>query len=207
MATEPAPTISRATRERDLYAVMPATQCTATSIRSGQRCRRYASRGAKVCRMHGGAAPQVKAAAAARVTLAEEVANSQRRHPLEVQDSALHVVDVVARKLMERLSSGGEIKVEDIQTLIETAKTQAGLARLVLDSNRGDWGAWTAREVIRQQGEALANICRAFARELGHDPDSDQVQQALGTAVEQVVYGKATAVKAVAEIEGRVGRG
>ena len=191
------------TRRRELQEIMPSVQCNALTTRTRERCQRRATRGAKVCQVHGAAAPQVKAAAAKRVSLAVEVARSQRRHPLEVQDSALHTVDVVARKLLERLSSGGEIRVEDIQTLIETAKTQAGLARLVLDSNRGDWGAWTAREVIRQQGEALANICRAFAEQLGHDPDSDLVQQALGTAVEQVVYGKAPTVKAVAQIEGR----
>jgi hypothetical protein len=182
---------------------MPSVKCKATATTTGERCKKQAIRGGVVCYKHGGAAPQVKAAAAARVSLAEEVANSQRRHPLEVQDSALHVVDVLARKLLERLSSGGEIHVEDIQTLVDTAKTQAGLARLVLDSNRGDWGAWTAREVIRQQGEALANICRAFAEQLGHDPDSDEVQQALSTAVGQVVYGKAPVVRATAEIEGR----
>lgn len=183
--------------------VMPGVRCKATSHRTKQRCCNYAIRGAEVCRHHGGSAPQVRAAAAARVILAEEVARAPRRHPLEVQDSALHLVDVVGRQLMERLSSGGEINVEDIQTLIDTARTQAGLAKLVLDSNRVDWGAWTAREVIRQQGEALASICRAFAEQLGHDPDSESVQAALGVAVEQVVYGRAPVVRAVAEIEGR----
>jgi hypothetical protein len=186
-------------------AVLPATQCKANSSRTHERCKSWTIRGADVCYHHGGAAPQVKAAAAARVTLAEEVARAPRRHPLEVQDSALHTVDVVGRQLMERLSSGAEIRVEDIQTLIETARTQAGLAKLVLDSNRGDWGAWTAREVIRQQGEALANICRAFAEHLGHDPDSDEVQVALSSAVGQVVYGKAPVVRATAQIEGRRG--
>lgn len=185
---------------------LPPKKCTGHSSQTGRPCRSWAIRGADVCVKHGGAAPQVRTAAAVRVSLAEEVNRSQRRHPLEVQDSALHVVDVVARKLMERLSSGGEIRVEDIQTLIETAKTQAGLAKLVLDSNRGDWGAWTAREVVRQQGAALAQICRAFARELGYDPESEQVEAALGAAVAEVVYGQAPRVRAVAEIEGRVGR-
>lgn len=183
--------------------VLPPQKCKAIANSTGKRCLRDAIVGGVVCYTHGGAAPQVKAAAAARVTLAEQVARAPRRHPLEVQDSALHLVDVVGRELLERLSSGGEVRAEDIQALIDTARTQAGLAKIVLDSNRGDWGAWTAREVIRQQGEALANICRAFAEQLGHDPDSDEVQLALSTAVGQVVYGKAPVVRAVAEIEGR----
>ena len=41
--------------------------CSATSKRSGKRCRRAATPGANVCYMHGAAAPQVKAKAAERV--------------------------------------------------------------------------------------------------------------------------------------------
>lgn len=42
-----------------------ARRCTATA-RSGQRCKKAAIKGGKVCRMHGGVAPQVKAKAAER---------------------------------------------------------------------------------------------------------------------------------------------
>ncbi|WP_405216001.1 HGGxSTG domain-containing protein [Agrococcus sp. Ld7] len=41
------------------------TRCSARR-KSGGACRNYAIRGATVCRMHGGAAPQVKAAAQVR---------------------------------------------------------------------------------------------------------------------------------------------
>lgn len=43
-------------------------QCTATS-RKGKRCRMPAIRGGTVCRMHGGSAPQVRAAANRRLAL------------------------------------------------------------------------------------------------------------------------------------------
>lgn len=36
-------------------------RCTARSARTGEPCRRYAARGASVCRLHGAEAPQVKA--------------------------------------------------------------------------------------------------------------------------------------------------
>jgi hypothetical protein len=44
-----------------------ANQCTATSKTSRNRCTQPAIPGGSVCRYHGGAAPQVKAAAAARL--------------------------------------------------------------------------------------------------------------------------------------------
>ena len=44
-----------------------ASRCTATSKTTGNRCTRPAIPGGSVCRCHGGAATQVKAAAAARL--------------------------------------------------------------------------------------------------------------------------------------------
>lgn len=46
---------------------MDTPRCTATSKQSGQRCKRAPIVGGTVCRMHGGAAPQVKQAALARL--------------------------------------------------------------------------------------------------------------------------------------------
>lgn len=53
-------------------------RCTATSRRSGERCKRYPALGATVCRTHGGAAPQVRARAKQRA------AESEVRDYLEV---------------------------------------------------------------------------------------------------------------------------
>ncbi len=51
---------------------MDARQCTATSKRSGERCRRLAMRGLSVCYMHGGKSP--RAVHAGRVRVMEEEA-------------------------------------------------------------------------------------------------------------------------------------
>jgi hypothetical protein len=45
----------------------PAVLCTGTSSRTGQPCRRAPIRGGTVCASHGGLAPHVRAAAAARL--------------------------------------------------------------------------------------------------------------------------------------------
>ena len=49
------PTYKRA----DLGKLLPAVKCTARK-RNGEPCRAMAARGATVCRVHGGSAPQVK---------------------------------------------------------------------------------------------------------------------------------------------------
>lgn len=52
-------------------------QCSAKS-RSGNRCRQAAIKGGKVCRFHGGAAPQVERAAAVRAARVEAIAEAER---------------------------------------------------------------------------------------------------------------------------------
>lgn len=54
----------------------PSNRCTARTRRGP--CRNYPVKGAKVCRMHGGAAPQVRAAAERRTAEAEVTAAADR---------------------------------------------------------------------------------------------------------------------------------
>jgi hypothetical protein len=62
------PTSKRA----DLSKVIPAVRCTARK-QNGQPCKAMAARGANVCRVHGGSAPQVRAAAQRRLQQAADV--------------------------------------------------------------------------------------------------------------------------------------
>jgi len=57
---------------------MHAERCTATSKQTGQRCRAWPPPGSTVCRWHGGAAPQVVAAAVRRLQAAEARADLER---------------------------------------------------------------------------------------------------------------------------------
>ncbi len=60
-------------------------QCTATN-RQGKRCGKPPILGGKVCRMHGGAAPQVKAKAEARLRALELPAIDRMGQLIEQQD-------------------------------------------------------------------------------------------------------------------------
>ena len=64
------PTSERADLKR---AGLTAPQCSARSQRTGKQCGAYAIRGGTTCRVHGGAAPQVKEAALRRLAQAADV--------------------------------------------------------------------------------------------------------------------------------------
>lgn len=53
---------------------LSSVQCSATSKQTGRRCAQKAIPGGRVCRFHGGAAPQVRAAALARIAQARDLA-------------------------------------------------------------------------------------------------------------------------------------
>jgi hypothetical protein len=78
-------------------------QCTGHR-KDGARCRRPANRGATVCNSHGGAAGQVRAAAARRQAEAAAAAVLDRWHPPNGDGSVVDVLGELAR-LAERLIS------------------------------------------------------------------------------------------------------
>lgn len=126
----------------------PDRRCTATSKQTGNRCRRYREPGATVCRVHGGAAPQVRKKAALRLlelvdpavaVLAREMVNADRSS--DRQSAANSILDRagVARKT---------------ETVAVDAARQTLVERLIaLRSETGDTGS-AASAVV--QGE-LAN--------------------------------------------------
>lgn len=185
--------------------LMRAQRCSARSKATGNQCRRHAILGGGVCVVHGGQAPQVKAAAARRVTLAEALASTDRRHPQEVLASALHQVDTMAEHVLDAMRAGDlGTTPEMVSVAVDANRTRAGMAKLVLETG-GE--AWSASEAYRQQGDALAKICREMARELGHDPGDDRVAAAFEVAVARVLYGqKGPRARPVAALEPRTAR-
>lgn len=79
-------------------AAVPAVQCSATSKRSGERCKRYALPGATVCRTHGAGAPQVREAAGRRVQ--EIVLRAQAASTLDKLGVSIETTPIEALEAM-----------------------------------------------------------------------------------------------------------
>ena len=78
-----------------------AGKCTAKSKTSGKRCAQPAIPGGRVCRYHGGAAPQVKQAAMARLLALQHPA-IDRLTKLIDQDAFPTVAYAAARDVLDR---------------------------------------------------------------------------------------------------------
>jgi hypothetical protein len=76
-------------------------QCSAFSKSTGERCKGPAMRGSRVCRLHGGASPQARAAAARRLAEAEAkqaAAEVYVRHAGKAPDSPLEALKALAAR-------------------------------------------------------------------------------------------------------------
>lgn len=109
-------------------------QCTATAKGTGRRCARIVI-GGGVCVMHGGNAPQVKAAREARIVAAEAA--------LEAPRSAADAADVLtsamndSHSLLQRLKSNiadGRVTVADLTALGDWVDRAARISKLVVDA-------------------------------------------------------------------------
>jgi hypothetical protein len=155
--------------------------------------------GAVVCGKHGASAPQVRAKAAERVSLAEALLNGDHRHPQEVLSASLHTSDVLAERTVDAMAEGATAEL--VEQLLDANRTRATMAKLVLDAAGAE--GWAAQEAYRQQGDALAKICREMARRLGHDPADQRVADAFEAAVAAVLYGRRRPRAGMKAIEGK----
>lgn len=103
---------------------MPRVQCRATSKTTGEQCGKLAIMGGTVCRVHGGAAPQVRDAARRRlldlvapaiVALAEIVESSDERARL-----------AAARDILDRCG----LREAEVVHVITFDAVEAEIARL-----------------------------------------------------------------------------
>lgn len=111
-----------------------SVRCKAKSHRSGEQCKKLAIRGGEVCQTHGGGAPQVKAAAAERVTLAEALARSDRRPAWQILADALHTVDVLAQRMHEQVIGTPDATPEQVMELVAAVERASRHAKTVLDA-------------------------------------------------------------------------
>lgn len=96
---------------------MEDRRCTATSKRSGERCRRAAIVGGTVCAMHGGKSPAVAAAAEERQVEAQAEAEIRKLWPGLDQAPVKDPVDLLARTAaaLEHMTDVVGARVNELQ--------------------------------------------------------------------------------------------
>jgi hypothetical protein len=165
-----------------------AKRCTATSRRTGQRCGLARIPGTTVCAKHGGAAPQVRAAAARRVA-EQKVRAIAMKLDVGPQDVSTDPVALLSGMIhngavmMERFSRLVE-RCEDGQSLVYTARSGVRQIRPEFAALRAE------RESLCRHLELWLKVSMAQAQ-VSRDQEKTQiidlVRTALTTAVTNVV--------------------
>ena len=94
------------TRRRAIQNEVPPRKCAGHTANEREPCDNWAVVGAVVCSTHGGRAPQVKAAAERRITLAERLRDSPQRQPWEVMEDTAHIADVLMQDARVAIEAG-----------------------------------------------------------------------------------------------------
>lgn len=87
-------------------------ECRATCKRSGKPCQRHAIAGATVCRVHGGAAPQVKEAARLRLLALVDPALATLSRAVRSRGKPGAVQIAAARDILDRAGLAAPTKSE-----------------------------------------------------------------------------------------------
>jgi hypothetical protein len=163
-------------------------RCIATSKRTGQRCGLARIPGTTVCAKHGGAAPQVRAAAARRVA-EQKVRKLAMKLDVGPQDVS---TDPVA--LLSGMIHSGAVMMERFSRLVdrcEDGQSPVYIAKSGVRQVRPEFAALRAeRESLGRHLELWLKVSLAQAR-LNRDEEAseltDRVATALGVAVTNVL--------------------
>lgn len=183
-------------------------KCTGTAKTTGKPCEAWAIRGGTVCVKHGGAAPQVKAAAARRAKeAAAKSAVVLYGLPVEV-DPHTALLDELWRTAGHVAWLRAQIAGLEDAALHgpvggETHPREEPHVWVRLYQEERRHLALVARDCIRagieerrvtlaeQQGVLIADAFRAFAVALGHDPASREVKEAARAQLTLIAGGLA----------------
>jgi hypothetical protein len=119
------------TVESELLQYVGTTQCSATA-RSGFQCTKSAIPGGAVCHMHGGNAPQVRAAAVSRLTEVRDLALDRMLEQLAPPDSPIYaqeLKDLLA--VVDKLTS--KVQLLSGEATSRDESIEVGEVRLRLD--------------------------------------------------------------------------
>lgn len=170
-------------RRRLVQDVIPPLRCTATSKRSGVNCRRYAMVGTNVCARHGGIAPQVRAKAEERVTLAERLKTAPMRQTWEVLADTAHIADVLLQDARVSIEQG-TFTPASLETLVSALERAH---RLSTSNHHAGLAERKARFAEAQAGQMHQVFTRVLAG-LGLTPEQKAlVPQLLKREIEGVL--------------------
>lgn len=140
-------------------------RCTAKAKQTGQRCKRAAIPGGKVCVMHGGAIPAVRAAAAKRkadaaATAAMEVIWSPDAAPIGDPVEALAALAGKLQHAVDVLGARVEVTDLDGTTALAWSRAMREL-RMSLEALEGLGLQERRVRLAEAQGQQLAAVVRA----------------------------------------------
>lgn len=130
---------------------VPSTPCGRRTNAGGQCAIRV--RGGGPCRVHGGAAPQVKRKRLERIALAEALAADPRRHPSEVLGDVLHQADHLMRRAREEVDAE-KPTAETMVKLLDLTEHAGRWAKTSLDAEVDQ----RQTRVLEAQAAALAAV-------------------------------------------------
>lgn len=166
----------------------PARQCTAQSKQSGNRCKRAATPGLKVCAMHGGKSPQALAAA-------ERNLAAQRAERAVVTYGLPLEVDPLDALLAELHRTAGHVAwladaVQQQDTVIHQGFFGQSISvwvdlyqrerKHLADVARACAAAGVEERRVRiaeEQGQMVAAMLRRVIAGLGRDPQDPEVRE------------------------------
>jgi hypothetical protein len=111
---------------------LPPIRCSAKSKRSHDRCKRWATPGAAVCKIHGSASPQAKRLSTVRLTMSELAATDPR--PVhEVMRDAVAIADRVMRDL-DAAVIHGDTSADTLSRLLESSRYASAIGKIARDA-------------------------------------------------------------------------
>ena len=159
-------------------------RCTATSKRTGHRCGLARIPGTTVCAKHGGAAPQVRAAAARRVA-EQKVRKAAMKLDMDPQD-----VSTDPMALLSGMIHSGAIMMERFSRLVERCEdghSPVYTAKSGVRQIRPEFAALRAeRESLGRHLELWLKVSLAQAQ-LNRDEAASQLTDRVATALSVAV--------------------
>jgi hypothetical protein len=185
-------------------------QCSATSQRSGERCRAKALPGAEVCRQHGGNLPAVAAAADKRAALAEVERMTERlgvitnpEDPFEGAAAAMRQLRHMAQDTgtaVAALTANGTLRYEHEKAgeqirgeVVIWQRVVKDMADLSLAIIRAGMDAKLA-EISEKQGEDFVSFVRSVLHQFGIDFADPAVNEVVVALFERTIRGDGQAV-------------